>query len=130
MTMYEVDSDRGTITVSTVDELDAVLDRATEEARESELPYVVYVTADGTEDASALGLGVGHDWSWVTYEGWRSSGSLDGGKHSAWSYGRQHTELPPGIGIPNTTVREAARQFVRTGHRPTNVVWLEAVDAG
>ncbi|WP_020576960.1 Imm1 family immunity protein [Actinopolymorpha alba] len=112
--------------VSTVDELDHALDEVNREAEQDQVPYAVYVFTPAAWDGPVLALGVGRDFSFLNFDNAHVVGDLDSDKPTEWWYGNDWGHRPPGRGIPVETAREAAREFVRTGQRPTNVEWIEA----
>jgi Immunity protein Imm1 len=111
---------------STVEELDAVLDKATDESREDGYPYLVQIyLADDPHGGPLLKLGVGHTFSFLWYDKTYVAGDLDGGHVTSWDWSGPNDQ-PAGTGIPNELAREAAREFVRTGgQQPANVEWVE-----
>lgn len=111
--------------ISTVEELDAELDRAHAQSANDEWGYVALIHPYSEEEfPDRLHLGVGRAFSFLEFNAAYVAGDLDKGEKSWWFWS-QVTDLGPGIGIPNEVAREAAREFVRTGRRPTNVEWVE-----
>ena len=110
--------------VRTPDELDAVLDKASTDAAAAGRPSVVYVLTDRGAQAPFLGLGVGREFSYLTYGGQHAPGDLDGGVPPAWYTSGARSELPAGRAVQVEAARDAAREFLLTGERPTNVEWV------
>lgn len=127
MSTYEISYGEGPteVVIATVDELDEVLDRATAAAAADVLPYIVYIHTEAGMDGDMLGLGVGGEFSYLTFNDQYVPGDLDGGKPSRWYYDNQPTDLPPGIGIPPNVARDAAREFIRTGRQPAGAAWAD-----
>jgi len=128
MLMFHIDyGTKPSELVSTPQELDAVLDRATEESQQEECPYLVQiypVTDNPSKTEPMLKLGVGRSFSFLDWDMDYVPGELDGGEETTWEWSGP-MEKGPGVGIPNEVAREAAREFVRTGgRRPTNVEWV------
>lgn len=116
-----------TVDVSSLSELDELLDSVATQATAEQRPVAVtlYIPELG-DDSPALHLGLGRDWSVLMYNDWHVQGTLDGGKASAWYFENDWSEAPPNHGIPVDDAREAAREFVRShGQRPTNVEWVK-----
>jgi hypothetical protein len=112
--------------VSTVEELDAGLDDTEEWARENGRPVWVYIFTPKNWDGPVSSLGLGRDFSFSSFDNAHAVGDMDGGQPAEWWDGSQGGYSFPGRGIPVEVAREAAREFVRTGQRPTNVEWTEA----
>jgi hypothetical protein len=111
--------------IRTVEELDAELDRAHAQSANDEWGYLAMIHHySGEEFPDRLHLGVGRAFSFLEFNAAYVAGDLDEGEKSWWWWS-QVTDHGPGIGIPNEVAREAAREFVRTGERPTNVEWIE-----
>lgn len=111
--------------VSNVEELDALLDRITGEARADQCPCGVHIRTEAEWDGPRMSLGIGRDFSYLTFMTWHVDGYLDPGKPTEWWCGNDRGEIPSHRGIPVQTAREAAREFVRTGDLPTNVAWAD-----
>jgi hypothetical protein len=116
-----------------VDELDALLDRATAERGDNGLPHEVWVFNWGTNDEFlGIRLGVGHpersfvhfiDGS-VTEFGYEPN--LGYGRRLVFNQVRDSSPLshPPGLTrVTPTIARHAAREYVTTGRRPTCLHW-------
>lgn len=123
--------------VSTVDELDAVLDQIGQQAAQHG-PIAVDVFPDDDQDGTepdyvpyGLEIGIGYpDRSYVSYTGEPASGfaydpdlppledtrTYNYGGEPAW-YDPEHTRITP------QQARDAAREYVRTGQRPACVRW-------
>jgi hypothetical protein len=128
-TRYGVHWTRGdSISVTTAEELDAILQPLhTDVSRADAL--VVAITSPAGDD---LTLGIGRD---TTVVGWTSAdgdpphfvsrGSTEEGDDLVFFYDGHWTDFPASRGIPVEDAFEAARLFVRTGERPTNIRWDE-----
>jgi len=122
--------------VKDVAELDTVLDQVTETAAATGHPHVVSIyPADHDGDwPSTLQLGVGHPERAAAH--WISATEAGTGYEPhvpPWSapigfdLGGVATELPAeDTRLTPQVAREAAREYVRTGHRPTCVHWRSA----
>jgi hypothetical protein len=123
--------DRGNeVLVSTVDQLDRALDRVAAQANAEKLPYAVQVHR--SEAPGSIMIGIGHPQrsfiDWLMPKGHREYGYVEG--VAAWSepigfdvYGEWHEHEPEQVRVVPATAREAAREYVRTGQRPTCVDW-------
>lgn len=111
--------------IRTVEELDAQLDKAHAESARDKWGYaaVLHIYGEGLT-GTRLQFGVGREFSFLESDTGYVAGDLDKGEKSWWLWS-QLTDIEPGMGIPNEVAREAAREFVRTGQRPTNVEWVE-----
>jgi hypothetical protein len=127
--------DRGNeVTVTTVAELDDVLDRIAAQAADEELPYGVQIHRPGRH--GAIMLGVGHPER--SFLDWLDRSQPHG---TADRYGVQR-DVPPATDriafdiyghwseldpertqITAMVARDAAREYVRTGTQPNNVEW-------
>jgi len=117
-----------TLELDGVEQVDAALDAIHTLARLRGVGEIVYLIAP---EGSLMFLGLGRDdlsiLTWVSADGTTSylPGDLDGGKPTEWAGENQLSEIPPGSGVPVETVREAAREFARTGRRPTSIAWVD-----
>jgi hypothetical protein len=112
--------------VSTLTELDALVDRLEESAVGE--PFLVELVAP---DGASLSVGLGRPTTVVNY----TSGSLDppyfqslgdqGDDELVFWYRGEWSEFPPESAVPRDVGREALRRFFTEGHRPENVVWRE-----
>jgi hypothetical protein len=124
------------VPVSTVDELDAVLDRVAAQATAEDLPYAVQVHRPGRH--GAVMFGIGH--SVRSFLDWLDRGQPHGtadryavepgvsaaSEPVAFDFYGDWTEMPPErTRVTPLAARDAAREFVRTGGRPTCVEWVE-----
>jgi hypothetical protein len=76
-----------------------------------------------TFDGPLLTLGLGRRYSFLTFDDAHAVSQQTSGGASRWWYGNDWTYFAPHRGVPVDIAREAAREFVRTGRRPTNVEW-------
>jgi len=117
----------GAAGVESVDDLDRHLDDLTERAREK--PFLAELAlANG--DSLAIGLGRDESiLSWIQGSHdppyYVSQGDPEAEGVVVFNYGGQWSEFPKWSLVPIAEAREAMRHFVRTGHRPTNVAWVE-----
>ena len=118
------------VDVSTVAELDAVLDRVAAHAAAKGVPFAVQV--DREDSAGSVMIGVGHPQrsfiDWLMDEGHRSFGSEPDMPAAAASvvfdvYGEWHEHPPEQSRVSPAVALEAAREYVRTGERPTCINW-------
>ncbi|PKW13307.1 Imm1 family immunity protein [Saccharopolyspora spinosa] len=117
--------------ITTVAELDDLLDRVTADAIEEDVPtYAEIVTADRLR---ILQIGLGQrDYSSLIYCNKpadileASKGTLPMPDDAGFDYGGTWTDAPINSAIPITTARQAARDFLSSdGHRPANLEWHE-----
>lgn len=124
-------------TVTTIEDLDQVLDEIAGQRGKGGVPFMVdvlpAVDADDPTELPGLQLGIGHpDRAFVFYTD--PDVSLLGYGHEpdlaewdtdlSFDYGGTVTDYEPyKTRVTPTTVREAAREYVRTGQRPTCVTW-------
>ena len=116
------------VVVSSVQELDALLDSLTVEA-EQDTPFMVALSR---EDESTLSIGLGRPESVASYV----PGSLDppylvsrgkgeGDGPVEFFFGGQMTEFPPTSAVPVEAARDALRVFFETGELSPNLDWEE-----
>lgn len=112
------------IPIADLNHLDRELDLLADEAKTADRPTFmhIYPAAAGFRDGPVLGFGIGESFSFLT---WGHTHARGDGDKSDWYYGNQWSELSPGARMAVDTAREAVREFVRTGERPTNVDWTE-----
>ncbi|MGW0434503.1 Imm1 family immunity protein [Micromonospora sp. NPDC003197] len=123
--------DRGNeVRVSTVQELDLVLDRVNAQAAAENLPYAVQIHQPGRH--GAIMIGIGHpDRSFVDWLD-RSQPHGSGNRYAAdpdlppaseaiaFDFYGDWTEMPPErTRISPERAREAAREYLRTGQQPS-----------
>ncbi|MER6989241.1 Imm1 family immunity protein [Saccharopolyspora hirsuta] len=117
--------------ITTVAELDDLLDRVVADAIEEDVPvYAEIVTADRQR---ILQIGLGQpDYSSLIYCD-KSADLLEASKgvlpmpdDAGFDYGGTWTDAPINSAIPITTARQAARDFLaNNGRRPANLEWHE-----
>jgi hypothetical protein len=116
------------VPVGSVDELDRLLDRLTEEARAGE-PFIVTL---GRDDDSSLSIGLGRPLSVASYISpglgpphflSRGNGTHDGPIEFVFS--GEITEYPPESAVPADTARRALRVFFETGELSPELDWEE-----
>jgi hypothetical protein len=112
--------------VRSVEELDAVLDRLTLQAKE-DTPFTVelYIT-----DATMLYIIVGRDESQVVYYASAdkpvavsSVGPWEDDEPINFLYRGYESSVPKRYFVPITEAREAMRRFFQTGAAPNNITW-------
>jgi hypothetical protein len=120
------------VQVSTVDDLDQVLDQVAAQAAAENLPYAVQVYHPDAQ--GSIMIGIGHEErsfvDWLIPKGYRKYGRIDTvpapDQPIAFDvYGDWHEHEPEQSRITPDTAREAVREFVRTGGQPTCVEWVE-----
>jgi hypothetical protein len=126
--------------VSSVTELDAVLDVVQRQRGDGGAPYAVTIVP-AVEDAEfdelpGLQIGIGNDERafvfFSTADGHGTGYGFEPGTQEwstilAWDYSGQWTDYEPAkTRITPATAREAARQYIATGRRPTCVQWSHA----
>jgi hypothetical protein len=122
------------VSINTVAELDDVLDRVTRQATDEQLPYGVQVHQPGRN--GAVMLGIGHperaflDWLDRSEPYGRANRyAVEPGVSPTSEpigfdiYGDWSERYPERTRVTPAGVREAAREYVRTGTQPTNVSW-------
>jgi len=126
--------------VSSVAELDTVLDAVQRQRGDGGAPFVVTIVPV-VEDAEfdelpGLQVGVGlDDRAFVFFSAADGHGTGYGVEPGitqwptvlAWDYSGQWTDYEPAkTRVTLATAREAARQYVTTGRRPINVQWSDS----
>jgi Immunity protein Imm1 len=115
------------VPVGSVAELDALLDRLTDEA--SEQPFIVTL---GRDDDSSLSIGLGRSETVASYISpglgpphflSRGNGGHDGPVEFMFS--GEVTEYPPESAIPVGAARKALRVYFETGELTPDVDWEE-----
>lgn len=118
------------VTISTADDVDALVDRVCAESPER-APILMEVHISGDPYSQGLDVGVDGDRGALRYSGrdWpegiysTGDGPVDG-EPLRYFYMDSDTEFPPNANVPLATVREAIREFLATdGARPTCVEW-------
>lgn len=127
MTLYYFDRDQP---VRTVEELDDLLDRLTEEAVADNRPlYVQLATEDGTR---GLQVALGRDYSTLEYHDASdpanprldiSQGIVHVPENDEFDLGGTPTSVRTAAGISVDDAREAVREFFRTRKRPSQMQW-------
>jgi hypothetical protein len=116
--------------VTTVAELDDLLDHIHRDPGRREAPPLVELVMDGTDRALDIGLGrtehsvlIWHDDDADEVLTSTSTGELDPGPDAAFNFGGTWTHIADGSAIPVELARHAAREFAETGRRPTCIEW-------
>ncbi len=129
------------VQVATVEDLDEVLDRAERDRNPDGLPYKIDLVLDGSGGEfgeSGLQLGLGHPQrAFLMWFGEPGGGLGHEAGLAPWTggllsfdYGGVPTEDgPERLGLSPAMARQAAREFLRTGQRPTCVRWVETIGA-
>jgi hypothetical protein len=114
-------------TVSTVDELDRLLDRIAAEAVRTGRPELPTLYDD---DGRSLAVGVGDRLSLLSWTDENteddvvlSAGDEESDGEVKFFYGNQFSFFPRSALIPVEQARRAMREFLTTGARPTGVRW-------
>jgi len=138
VTRFEVEWDNGQRqqVVHTVDELDATLDRIENERGADGLPFVVDITADQEFDGFPVGLHVSVGGTRRAKVFWNGPPADGGGigveqglppwndEAIAFDYGGLPTEeTPETLRVTPAMARQAAREFIESGQRPTCLEW-------
>lgn len=118
-----------------IEELDAILDDATAERDEDGLHYVIDIVEPGTEQGEfdiplGLHLGIGPTYAKVLWTGHGDNLGYEPQTPPAttkipeFNYGGVPTEEgPETLRVSPSTARNAAREFMATGSRPTCLSW-------
>ena len=129
MTVF-FDPDADPVVVDSVADLDALLDRLAGDERRAEMPSLVEIVSD--DEVRALDVGVGcsgfgvvvwHDDDDAADEVLASVGTVVVGEPVFLDFGGTPTTMPRDAAIPVDVARQAAREFLVTGRRPTAVAW-------
>lgn len=117
-------------TVSTETELDAVLDQVAVESAAKGIAFAVQINRAASPGAVMIGVGdPGRSFvDWLMDKGHRlyghEPGVAAGADPVAYDvYGNFHEHPPEQSRVTPAVAREAAREYVRTGQRPTCVSW-------
>jgi Immunity protein Imm1 len=120
--------DHNVVAVHSVEELDALLDRLTTEAK-ADLPFMVTL---GLEDDSSLSIGLGRPETVLSYISpgvgpphFMSRGEPRDDSPPKFLFSGEMTEYPPWSAVPTETAREALRDFFETGELPKRIAWEE-----
>ena len=127
---YADEHDDQPVTVTTPDEVDALIDRVRDESPE-QAPILMQLYIADDVYAQELSAGIRGDRGVLRYsgrnwpEGVYSTGDGPiGPEPLAYFYMDNHTEFPPNAEVPLATVRQAVRDFLTTsGDRPSGVDW-------
>lgn len=118
------------VTVSSETELDAVLDQVAVESRNKGIAFAVQINRAEAPGAVMIGVGDAHRSfvDWLMDKGHRLYGSEsqgpDGDDPVAYDvYGNWHEHPAEQSRVTPTGARAAAREYVRTGQRPSGVTW-------
>ncbi len=125
--------DRGNaVEITTVDELDAVLDQVAEQAAKDGVPYGVQI--HDSEASGSVMIGIGHDRSfvdWLDDSGARTSAEEP--DIAEWPepigfdlYGNWHEYEPEETRVSEEIARRAVHEYLNTRTRPTCVQWPAA----
>lgn len=131
----EEDPDRGNeVAVTSVAELDEVLDRVAQQASEEQLPYGVQIHQ--SDRNGAVMLGIGHpDRSFLDWldrsepHGRANRYAVEPGLPPVTEaigfdlYGDWSERYPERTRVTPAGARKAAREYLRTGTQPTSVSW-------
>jgi hypothetical protein len=119
---------------ATEEELMHGLQDLDQRTRAEDNPRIVEILSRaGDEDPPALSIGVGGDEYVLVFndgglsgDGAYSRGPREGDMSEVWfAYGDSDSEYQKWMLVDRGTAFDAAREFFRTGSRPTNVDWEE-----
>ncbi|MEV0730609.1 Imm1 family immunity protein [Polymorphospora sp. NPDC050346] len=114
------------VVVSTIAELDAVLDRVTAETS-PHTPPLIALDMPAQERSLMVGVrgavGVLNYVDLTTGDGYASKGTATDAPTPPYFYCGTWTGITAGAEIPIEQVRAAAREFLTTGDRPTCITW-------
>jgi Immunity protein Imm1 len=121
--------DQNEVAVHSLQELDALVDRLTEEA-ERDTPFMVTLAR---EDGATLSIGLGRRESTASYVSGSldppyyasRGGSDDEGEPIEFAFSGEITEFPPWSGVPAEAARKALRHFYETGELSPEIDWEE-----
>ena len=119
------------VILSDVDALDAVLDEASHEARASGKLNIVVLAAPNRDWLSLVVGGeetvVGFNFGHGNPPYYASSGTshTDEPVFTAFMGLAHHTEFPRRWVVPDAVGRQAAREFLLSGEKPSSVKWVE-----
>jgi hypothetical protein len=120
-------------TVSTMDELDALIDRVRAESSPA-APILMDVHLSGDPYAQGLDIGIAVDHGVIRYSGreWprgvvsAGEGSA-GGEPRSYFYMGHEREFPANSEMPIDVIRQAVKEFMESnGARPTCIRWQDA----
>ncbi|MBB5956410.1 hypothetical protein FHS29_002996 [Saccharothrix tamanrassetensis] len=121
------------VTVSTVDEVDALIDRVRAESPPA-APILMDVHLSGDPYAQGIDVGIAVDHGVIRYSGreWprgvvsAGDGPM-GGETRSYFYMGHGREFPSNSEVPIDIVRQAVKEFMESnGARPTCVRWQDA----
>ncbi|WP_405058613.1 Imm1 family immunity protein [Kribbella sp. NBC_01505] len=117
-------------TVESHGQLDALVDRAAAHGRPIWLELVIRGESDAPFASTVMWIGLGASFSSLVFhepgndgERYDSAGTLDHPQDAEFDYGTVPTSMSSGSAIEVEPAREAAREFLATGRRPTCVSW-------
>lgn len=125
----------GPAVVTTVEELDAVVDRVIAMAASDPVPALAQVVVQGApEDGLYLEVGLGNERGVVTAigpEGGRSKGDASQMGTVMYDYVGHTAEVPAAAEVPIADVRQALREFLTSGGGlPRNIEFEDQTPAG
>jgi hypothetical protein len=130
---YLFEHDDNPVVLSTVDEVDALIDRVRAESPQA-APILMDVHMSGEPYAQGLDVGIADDHGVIRYSGreWprgvvsTGDGPADGEAHPYFYMGHWR-EFPANAEIPLEVIRQAVKEFMESdGARPTCVRWQPA----
>ena len=130
-------SEHDLVQITTVEELDAIIDEVKTESVENSLPIVMTVTRSDVVDDSefpvpyGVCVSIGHpERSYALYIGLPQGGVAVEPDLDPWpkpllfDFGGEETEYPPtSTRLRSETATRIVREYVATGLRPTGVEW-------
>lgn len=127
---YQVGDQDVRETVEAREQLDALMDKAATHGRPIWLELVIRGESDAPYAATVMWVGLGAPFSSLMFhepgkDGRRydSAGTLVSPAEAEFDYGTVPTSMAPGSAIAVRAAREAAIEFLATGHRPGCVSW-------
>lgn len=129
---YDPDATTPTV-VTTVAELDALIDRIVAEAAEDPIPAAAQVVVQGAADGDLyLEVGLGAQRGFVTAIG--PGGGMSRGETArtgtvTYDYAGHTAELPANAELPVNEVRQALREYLTTGGKLPQAIAFEPVRA-
>jgi hypothetical protein len=109
------------IVVTTVAELDVLIDRVRNETNIAEGGAAIQVAIAGDEESPVLEVGLGQTKGFITYhaeDGGQTRGDGDPGRIVEYTYMGQVTEMGADVEVPIEQVRQGLQEFMEKGGKP------------
>ena len=125
---YDPDNDDEPITVGTIGDADAFLDRLNADRAAMQVPPLMQLSRRDTEGWAVLHIGVNADRGVLTHTdaagSFVTTNGTTAGQPLTYDYMGHVREVPGNAEVPLADVRRAVHEFVSTnGARPTSVEW-------